>query len=526
MPVSLELLGERIQGSNQEHILAYWNELNEKERENLFNQVSQIPSFTHLNTVLADSLALLDRGKGLDASTKSVHPPPEHCIFNATKSENNKEQVRYQEKGLHLITEGRVAVLLMAGGSGTRLGLSKPKGMFVCPLLQQKKSLFQLHCEKLLRVQHLAKENSAQHQSIDDAQCKVPFLVMTSEQNNKDTILFFEENSFFGLDRNQVHFFIQNSLPCYDEKSRKILMESKSSLCLAPGGNGGVYHSLSTSGLLSFLKDSGVQYVQIFGVDNLLAPVADPIFFGYAAEKRKGVAVKTTAKIAPDEKVGVYALVEGKWGVIEYTEIGEARAKARNPANNELMFNCANIAFHVCSISFLQSAAEKMKHETHFHAARKSIVTMNGKADAVKLEAFIFDMFAWCDEFAGEKENNKDSFGIVQVERTEEFAPIKNGDSSPTDNPTTAARLLQQLHTKRVKVALQGISPSSPLRPDAERALKRIQEGEVTVEISPLISFRDEGLWEIQKDIISSVLQAQKGAIVLLEYKKHTLSKC
>lgn len=525
MPASLEHLQERIHGSNQEHILAYWNELSDKQREVLCEQITAIPSFTHLNAVLKDSLALLKPSYSSDSSTKSVQPPPEKCIFDATDAKNSRQQAVYYSRGLDLIAEGKAAVLLLAGGSGTRLGVSTPKGMFVCPTLKQEKSLFQLHCEKLVRVQYLARE-AKHHDAKGKTRCKIPFLVMTSQQNHTETTLFFEINNFFGLDKDQVHFFIQSSLPCYDEASKKILLESKNSLCLAAGGNGGVYQSLSTSGLLSSLKEKGVEFVQIFGVDNLLASVADPAFFGYAAEERKVVAVKTTAKASPDEKVGVYALIEGKWGVIEYTEIGESRARETNPVTKELIFNCANIAFHVCSVPFLQLAAEKMKAETKFHAARKTVSTITGKSEAVKLEAFIFDMFACCDQVSTEEEKDNDSFGIVQVERSEEFAPIKNSDSSKVDNPTTAAALLQRLHTHRVKVALQGISTTSPLAAEAEMAVRRLEDEDVQVEISPLVSYRDEGLLPILNEITRSILQAQKGEIVLLEHKARIVSKC
>lgn len=525
MSHSLEMLKKKLHGSNQEHVLAFWDELNEKERDSLSKQIFQVSSFSHLNNVLESSLALLDKHKDLHKSAISVQPPPESCIFNTTSSENCERVAEYNKKGLELIAEGETAVLLMAGGSGTRLGVSTPKGMFICPLLKQQKSLFQLYCEMLVRVQCLARERRREGSHEND-RCKIPFLIMTSEQNHKETSHFFEENFFFGLDKSQVYFFTQTSLPCYDEKSGKILMESKSSICLAPGGNGGVYESLANSGLLSVLKGNGVKYVQIFGVDNLLAAVADPIFFGYAALEEKEVAVKTTAKTSPTEKVGVYALADEKWGVIEYTEIGEARAEERNPISKELMFNCANIAFHVCSVSFLQLAAEKMKSETRYHAAKKVIHTLSGKVEAVKLEAFIFDMFSWCNQVSSFKKKNLDAFGVVQVNRSEEFAPIKNGISSSTDNPVTAVNLLHQLHSKRVKNVLKRVPSSSLLAAEAENALKRLEQEEVLVEISPLVSFRDEGLEAIQKDIISSVLQAPGGDTLVLQKVSYPLSKC
>eukprot|EP00796_Vickermania_ingenoplastis_P008419 gene8419-5899_t len=507
MSGSLAALQKVLQGSNQEHILSHWEELTDTEKAALAKQITDIQNFSHLNLVLKESLALLDDASG--SSRSLIEPPPSQCIFDA-KCPDNKEKVLFNQRvGLEAVAHGRVAVLLMAGGSGTRLGVSIPKGMFSCPQLKQQKSLFQFHSEKILRVEELAADLCT-----DGKRSSIPFIIMTSEQNNEQTVAFFRDHNFFGLKAEQVFFFIQGSLPCYDEASGKILMESRSAMCLAPGGNGGIYQSFASSAVFPKLLQRGVEMVQIFGVDNLLAAVADPLFFGYALREQKEVAVKTTPKASPQERVGVFALIDKKWGVVEYTEIGAARSEEKNDSTGELRYNCANIATHVCSMRFLEFAAKKMQTETRFHAARKNISTIDGLAPAVKLEAFIFDMFAYCNDVQGPRSPGIDAFGILQVDRSEEFAPIKNADSAATDTPATAARHMQQLHSKWAQNVLEPLRETDP---GARTALERLQKGEVRVEVSALVSYKGEGLEGHTRDLIAAISAAKTGDSVVLE---------
>lgn len=493
----------RLKGSGQEHLLQYWDELSAGERHTLGQQIRSVADFSSLGNALRESVAALD---GASAVSQSIEPPPPCSVFDPM-ADLDREQ-RYRSSGLGEISAGRAAVVLLAGGSGTRLGVAAAKGRFVCPQLKQQKSLFQMHSERILRIEELVKQQQRTTES--QADISLPFLIMTSEENNDETQKFFEEFNFFGLKRTQVFFFIQSSLPCFDEKSGRVLMKSKASLCLSPGGNGGIYQSLAASGLLEVLRSRGVLWVHIVGVDNLLSKIADPVFIGYAAEEKKNVVVKTTPKTGPGERVGVFALMNKKWGVIEYTEIGAERSAERDAAG-ELVYNCGNIASHVCHLDFLEFAARKMSTDGYYHAARKDIITMNGKVPGVKLEAFIFDMFALCD---CEEEDHSDSvsskkLGIMQVNRLEEFAPIKNADSAPSDSPATATLQLHKLHTAWAARTLAA-APAPP------EILSRLQSEKILVELSPLVSYAGEGLESRVPTIVDQTAAAKDGDVIML----------
>eukprot|EP00744_Colponema_vietnamica_P009559 GILI01013583.1.p1 GENE.GILI01013583.1~~GILI01013583.1.p1 ORF type:complete len:504 (-),score=100.21 GILI01013583.1:69-1379(-) len=396
-------------------------------------------------------------------------------------------------EGYERTAAGEVAVLVLAGGSGTRLGQTFPKGMLVCPTLLQQKSLFQLQCEKILKLQKVAAEKVP---SVARP-VQIPLLFMTSEQTDADTRQYFAENKYFGLSEEQVHFFVQTSVPSLDLQG-KILIKNKTELCCYPGGNAGIYGSLASSGVLSTIEKKGVKYVQIFTVDNILCKLGDPAFTGFAHVNNCDVVVKACPKVRDHEAVGVFAKRDGKWGVVEYTEIGKERAEAKTESGSRL-FDAANIAIHLCSISFLQNVAERMKSYTYYHIAKKPIPTIAGTVDGVKLEAFIFDLF----EFAH-------SFRILSVQRQDEFSAIKNADDeahSKSDTPYTAVNDLRALHWRWLKEA----SKTQFVAPSIEGI-----EPPVTgvVEISPLVSYAGEGLSQAHAQ---KVAERPEGAIVLLE---------
>lgn len=645
---------ENFRLAGQSHVAADLDQLTEAEQAEL-NTFIQQTDFIHLNRVLEASLALLNNA----APDSEITPPPPECIFDVEREKAlprgaadgaipSSPYETYVQKGYHLIADGKAAVLLLAGGSGTRLGVSYPKGLFTYEhetspdasrstastgeqpanylLKQHSKSLFQFHCERLRRIETIANEacrraglgphEAAQHEGTSPG--KIRLLVMTSQQNDGETQRFFQAHDYFGLDRDQVSFFRQSSLPVYDaavhegdvdsegRPVHRVLMETKGKPLLAPGGNGGVYESLasrhnvtpspggssvpaeSPHSVLDELVCGGVQYVQIFSVDNLLAKIGDPVFYGYTAARNCHVTVKTTPKVGPDERVGVFAKINRKWGVVEYTELGNEKAAMRCPVPpgedgdtgeiGDLVFNCANIASHCCSVTFLRFAAAQMKKEVLYHAAIKKVKVNGGVEERVgiKLEAFIFDMFRHCneavvEEFEASAANaetetaESDRFGILQVDRQQEFAPIKNAtETAATDNPRTAAQLYVNMTTKWVRDYLFSLLPQHTLQvtnhlpkqsicPTGEadtrsdeqmqKELTRVEEavaclapplpmsgnqtttaevtecstkrpsanGTVFVEVSPLVSYAGEGLGRYRQFIITSILKAHSS---------------
>jgi UDP-N-acetylglucosamine/UDP-N-acetylgalactosamine diphosphorylase len=421
--------------SGQEHVVASFDTLKPHEQQALAAQVQEVaPFLEHYNKVFASSMAALNAA----GHTSEVEPPQESDVALFTEMALKSDATRaaaanaMRRDGLAAIRDGAVAVLVLAGGSGTRLGQTFPKGMLVCPDLLQQKSLFQRHCENILRLENIA---GCSH--------TIPLLLMTSPQTDEATRSFFKQHNYFGMSERNVVFFVQSALPCYTLEGM-VLMESPSCIATAPGGNGGIYEALQRSGALDTIISRGVKYVQVVTVDNLLVKLGDPLMVGYAMSEMADVVVKSTPKVSDKEAVGVFAKRSGKWGVVEYTEIGDTRAAARRDDGGRL-FDAANIAIHLLHVDFLRRAAQEMRTYEYYHAALKNIPTASGPTAGVKLEAFIFDIF----EFATQ-------FRILQVDRSSEFSPIKNADDatqSKTDTPHTAVRDLHALHTRWVRAA-------------------------------------------------------------------------
>ena len=166
----------------QEHILAYYDELNNTEKAELLSQI-EMTDFSVLENLKDENNISSKRGKfePLDAVT-------------IEDIEKNRET--YYSAGSEAIKEGKVAAVLLAGGQGTRLGFDKPKGMFNIGI---SKELYIFEClmNNLMKV-------------VKDTGVYVPLYIMTSEKNHDDTVNFFEEKNYFGYDKKYVKFFIQD----------------------------------------------------------------------------------------------------------------------------------------------------------------------------------------------------------------------------------------------------------------------------------------------------------------------------
>lgn len=483
----LEQTTQWLKECGQEHLLRFYDDLSVEHQSQLLahlQRIRQEVDLAHMNRVFAASMA------ALAPSSSSVSPPAADDFFFVTDQSlrdagHAAHVAALRQTGLDAIGSGKVAVLVLAGGSGTRLGQTFPKGMLVCPELKLEQSLFQLQCEKILRMESLAK--CAGHHT------HIPLVLMTSPQTDAQTRDFLGKHGYFGLRAEQVHFFVQSAIPCYSREG-KVLLESKCTVSTAPGGNGGIYAAFSKSGLLDFLRRNGTEYVQIVTVDNMLVKLADPILVGYAIEQEADVVVKSTPKVSDSESVGVFAKRDGsRWGVVEYTEIGAERASARD-SNGNRVYDCANIAIHLLHVSFLERASDAMKTYEWYHAALKTIPTVDGPVDGVKLEAFIFDLFEFSKKFK-----------ILQVDRAAEFSPIKNSDDathSKADTPHTAVQHLLALHTSWVRAAA-----TSELR-------ELIDAKALKFEISPLASFAGENLDGYLSSIEVAARDAAEGAVL------------
>ena len=353
-------------------------------------------------------------------TTKSIKKPDGEVtnIEYVDKSKLSKEEYdKYYEIGKRRIEEGKYAVVTMAGGQGTRLGYVAPKGTFKIGGGVEK-SLFEALSDTIKEAR--TKFNT-----------KIPWYIMPSRENNNATEKFFEKNDFFGLPYEDVKFFKQGELPMLDTNG-KLMLDETGLIKLAADGHGGVFESLLKSGYLDDMKARGIEWIFISGVDNVLAGLVDPIAVGLAIAEGTLATGKSVVKRSPTENVGVFCKKNGKPSVIEYTEITDEMANARDK-NGELLYGESHILTNLFNIKALENIAQ---NKLPYHKAFKKAKYMdeNGeivkpeKPNAYKYEAFIFDAF-----------ETLDSMSILRVKREDEFAPLKNADGE--DSPDTARQL-------------------------------------------------------------------------------------
>ncbi|XP_061402035.1 UDP-N-acetylhexosamine pyrophosphorylase [Musca vetustissima] len=429
-------LHQRLQKVGQEHLLKFWDELNESEQKQLVQDISELDLnelkqyFDRATTSLSQNgLKLDDRLQPLpDDKLISISRAPEELLNN------------YREEGLKQISLGHVAVLLMAGGQGTRLGFAYPKGMYDVGL-QSGKTLFRIQAERIIKLEELAFEATGKKGTIT-------WYIMTSEHTLQPTLEYFEKNNYFGLKKENVVMFKQGSLPCF-EYDGKIMLDEKHRVARAPDGNGGIYRALKTQGILDDLTKRGILYLHAHSVDNILIKVADPVFIGYCVRENADCAAKVVEKSSPTEAVGVVAIVDGKYQVVEYSEISAKTAEMRNP-DGRLSFSAGNICNHFFTANFLQQIGSTYEQELKLHVAKKKIpfIDNSGKRikpenpNGIKIEKFVFDVFEFAQKFVA-----------MEVPRDEEFSALKNADSAGKDCPSTARSDLYRLHKKYVEAA-------------------------------------------------------------------------
>jgi UDP-N-acetylglucosamine/UDP-N-acetylgalactosamine diphosphorylase len=460
-------LKEKFDKAGQGQVFDFYEELKPEEKGALYQQLLPIDP-EHINK-LADTALNPPKAESEDAKPKLDQLPD--TATTSTIDSRDDALNKWHDDGLKLISENKVGVVLMAGGQGTRLGSSAPKGCYNIGLPSQK-SLFQLQAERIWRLQHLA----SRHYNKEDV--VVPWYIMTSGPTRKPTEQFFEENSYFGLNRNNVLFFEQGTLPCIGMDG-KILLDSKGKVAVAPDGNGGLYNALIGGGIVGDMQKRGIQHIHAYCVDNCLVRVADPTFIGFAAEKNVDIATKVVRKRNAKESVGLILQRNGKPDVVEYSEIDSETAEAKDSKDSSLLkFRAANIVNHYYSYRFLESIPD-WAHRLPHHVAKKKIpyVDKEGtqikpeKPNGIKLEQFVFDCFPFL---------SMDKFACMEVKREDEFSPLKNAKGSGEDDPDTSKRdILQQ--GKRFLEAVGATVTSE-------------NQEESGVEVSPLISYGGEGL--------------------------------
>ncbi len=395
---------------NQEHIIKLIEKLDEDKKQALVEQISKI-DFHQLKELYDNTK------KEIEIKENKIEPLP--YLDKKKLSEEQKEE--FQRLGEAVLEKGEYAVVTMAGGQGTRLGHSGPKGTFKLDVYGKGKYLFEILAENL-------KEANQKYGKV------IPWYIMTSKENNDETVEFMEKHNYFGYDKDSVRFFAQSELPLVDING-KLLVGKDMKIKEASDGNGGTYSSLRASGCLAEMKEKGIKWVFIGGVDNALLKMADTILLGMAIDKKVQIASKSIVKANPHERVGVFAKMNGHPKVIEYSEMPEKMAEEVDN-DGELKYGEAHI---MCNLYTIE-AIEKISKETLiYHSAFKknSYISEDGKEvipqeeNSYKFESFIFDAFELFDDIA-----------ILRGKREDDFAPVKNREG--VDSPKTAKELYEK----------------------------------------------------------------------------------
>ncbi|KAI4142608.1 MAG: hypothetical protein L6R39_004870 [Caloplaca ligustica] len=481
----LNELKDRYTKAGQGQVFTFYDELSVPEKAGLFERLKSFDP-NYVNEITQKALHP-PQSSDKDQETK-LEPLPETASASILDSKDEDIQSWYTS-GLQLVSKGQVAVVLMAGGQGTRLGSSDPKGCFNIGLPSQK-SLFQIQAERIWKVQQLAEKESGKKDIV------IPWYVMTSGPTRRPTEKFFEEHDYFGLNKDNVSIFEQGVLPCISNEG-KILLESKAKVAVAPDGNGGIYQALLKSDVRTDMRKRGIQHIHAYCVDNCLVKVADPVFIGFAAAKDVDIATKVVRKRNAKESVGLILQKNGKPDVVEYSEIDNATAEAKDPNKPDLLkFRAANIVNHYYSFRFLESIEDWVR-QLPFHVARKKIPYVNvetgetikpDKPNGVKLEQFVFDVFPL---------TSLEKFACMEVKREDEFSPLKNARGTGEDDPDTSRQDILNQGRRWVENVGGVVESEVPIE-------------ETGVEVSPLVSYGGEGLEFLQGRTIKAPAVIEK----------------
>ena len=413
MDKKLEEIKEKLKKYGQEHLLQKYEEMDVDQKAELLDQIENI-DFDLMKDLYEKAQHPVDYGN------VTIEP-----IEHVDKSKlTATEREMYEKKGIEAIKYNKLAVVTMAGGQGTRLGHKGPKGTFIFDP-ETKKSIFEALCDTL-------KEAVKKYDTV------IPWYLMTSRENNEATVKFFEKNNYFGYPKESVKFFIQGELPMV-ALNGKILLEENGLVKQAANGHGGTLASMEKSGVITEMKNSGIEWVFINGVDNVLVKPVDPLLIGMSIHNKVLGAVKSIEKTDPKEKVGVFCRKNKKVGVVEYTEISDEMAHLRDDYGS-LVYGDANAIFHLYNIKGLEKVSE-ISLPYHTAVKKASYLDENGKKvvgdkpNAYKFEMFIFDSYEMFDDVV-----------VLRVKREEEFAPIKNAEGQ--DSPETARKLYRDYMNK------------------------------------------------------------------------------
>lgn len=403
--MTLSQAREKLEKYGQEHVLKYYDELNEREKDELLAQIE------------ATDMSILESCKHRDELAKKGVITP-LAAMQLPEIEANRES--FTETGLEAIKAGKVGAVLLAGGMGTRLGSDNPKGMYNVGLTREL-YIFECLVNNMLDVVH-------------QADAWFHLFIMTSDKNHEATVSFLKEHDYFGYKAEYIHFFMQEMAAATDYDG-KIYLEEKGKLSTSPNGNGGWFISMKNAGLLELVQKEGIEWLNVFAVDNVLQRIADPCFVGATIQKNCAVGAKVVRKNAPDEKVGVMCLEDGRPSIVEYYELTDELMNAKDENGDPAYYFgvILNYLFRVADL------LEILENNLPLHIVEKKIPYLNENGEQVKpetpngfkFENLVLDMI-----------HQMKSCLPFEVVRAKEFAPIKN--KTGVDSVESARELLKK----------------------------------------------------------------------------------
>lgn len=387
----LDKVKEILKNYNQEHLLNNFEKLDESTKENLINQILEID---------------FDKQKVLFDSVKNKNDFVNENVgrVNAINPDDlsEEEKIEYERIGEELIKSRKLAIVTLAGGQGTRLGHFAPKGTY---MLLENKSLFEIICDKLKYANEL-------YNTV------ITWYIMTSKENNVETIQFFEENNYFNYPKDSIIFFKQNESPMNFIDGRLFLNESGLIKCGA-NGHGDIFNAMKKNNILEDIEERKIEWVFVTPIDNPMIEIVDSIFMGVAEKEKFDAIGKAVVKNDPNQKSGVFCLKNNKVNVLEYTEISPELA-SKIDENGKLFLQNAHIN---CNMFNIKTIRKIINIDIPYHIAKKKskYIDEEGKIivpdepNAYKYEKFIFDYFPYIEKV-----------GIFTVKRELEYEPVKN----------------------------------------------------------------------------------------------------
>jgi UDP-N-acetylglucosamine/UDP-N-acetylgalactosamine diphosphorylase len=463
-------LEQELAPHNQQHLLRFWDELDDAGRQKLAAQIERIDldlidSLYHGNVDLPDWAALSRRAKPPVTVRLSERAKPD------AKTPLGFTPAEARQRGVEALRAGEIGVLLTAGGQGSRLGFDKPKSLYpIGPI--SKASLVQIHIEKVRRTAERYGK-------------PVPLYLMTSPVTHDDTVAFLRENDRFGLAEDDLYIFCQGTMPAVDAKTGQLLLEAKDSLFLSPDGHGGTVAALEKTGATSHMRRRAIKHLFYLQVDNPLAPICDPELIGYHLLTNSELTSLAVAKHSPQDKLGNFVMLDGRLNVIEYSDFPDDVAERRE-AGGGFAFWAGSVAIHVFDVAFLERSL-KLKETLPFHIAHKKAeyVDESGQLvepmepNALKFERFIFDLLPHAQRPI-----------VIEYAEEESFAPLKNAPGAAKDTPEYVHRFMLEQHRRWLQAAGASIADGanveiSPLLAlDADDLKQRLTSGQKSFETS------------------------------------------